>query len=215
VPTLLTGHSSHDRYHVLVVTSLSVHVLAASVWIGGLMALILMLRGSTRVLPSALPRFSHVALLCFMSIGLSGLVDVWIRLATLDQLWTTEYGRLVLAKTGALVVLGGFGWWHRRRTIRRCATDVRAPSSACRGGGRRDARGDRARRRPVPHSAAPGSGPRHHHRRARRRAQLVMLVLVRTRLSAAPGSGLAAATSARAGDRRSAAERCRASDRRA
>jgi len=100
-----------------VVTSLSVHVLAASVWIGGLMALILMLRGSTRVLPSALPRFSHVALLCFMSIGLSGLVDVWIRLATLDQLWTTEYGRLVLAKTGALVVLGGFGWWHRRRTI--------------------------------------------------------------------------------------------------
>jgi len=122
IPPLLAGHSGHARYHYLAVASLSVHVLSASIWIGGLLALALALgrgRGPAGHTPlvTALPRFSRVALFCCVAVGLSGAVNAWIRLATVDQLWLTPYGRLILAKTAALVVLAGFGWWHRRRTI--------------------------------------------------------------------------------------------------
>jgi putative copper export protein len=122
LPPLLAGHSGHARYHYLAVTSLSVHVLAASVWVGGLLALILATRrrlgGGHGALVTALPRFSGVALACLAAVGLSGALNAWIRLTALDQLWTTPYGRLALAKTAALFVLAGFGWLHRRRTIR-------------------------------------------------------------------------------------------------
>ena len=47
---------------------------------------------------------------------LSGLVNAWVRLGAVDQLWSSRYGLLVLGKVTALVALGVFGWWHRRRS---------------------------------------------------------------------------------------------------
>ena len=41
----------------------------------------------------------------------------WLRITSLSFLFTTDYGRLLLAKTALLVVLGGFGYLQRRRSV--------------------------------------------------------------------------------------------------
>jgi putative copper resistance protein D len=49
------------------------------------------------------------------------MVNAVIRLGNgpgaVGELWGSRYGWLVLAKLAAFAVLGGFGWWHRSRTL--------------------------------------------------------------------------------------------------
>ncbi|TFV57913.1 hypothetical protein E4P41_13695 [Geodermatophilus sp. DF01-2] len=119
VPAVLTGHSAAADDHVLAVTTLSVHVVAATAWIGGLLALVV--HGRNREdLPPAAGRFSALALACFVASGASGLLSAWLLVGGLP--WGADvlgsgYGWLLLGKTAALVVLGAFGWHHRRRTL--------------------------------------------------------------------------------------------------
>jgi putative copper export protein len=120
VPAVLTGHSATADHHVVAVTNLSLHVVAASVWVGGLLALLVHGRGA---LPAAAARYSAVALGCFVATGFSGLLAAWLVLggstAAVSGALGTGYGWLLLAKTAALVALGVFGWQHRRRTLPR------------------------------------------------------------------------------------------------
>ena len=132
LPTL-TGHSAASGQHELAIASLMVHVVCAAVWVGGLLALLLV-----TVLPSraedagedqqalsfGLARFSNVALVCWIGIGVSGVVNASVRLGPAD-LVGSSYGVLVLCKVLALVVLGGFGWWHRRHTVGQLHRDPR------------------------------------------------------------------------------------------
>jgi cytochrome c oxidase assembly factor CtaG/putative copper export protein len=118
-PPVLTGHSAASGNHELAVASLLVHVLAASVWVGGLLGLVWAAVGGGDGLRLAVPRFSTMALWCFVTVALSGIVNAGVRLGALGPLVTSSYGVLVLAKSAALLVLGGFGWWHRSRTVRR------------------------------------------------------------------------------------------------
>lgn len=116
-PVLFTGHSAQAADHNLATTSLVVHVLAATVWVGGLAGLFLHLRRDTAAQAVAVPAFSTVALVCFALVGASGLASAWIRLGTSADAWTSGYGLLILAKTAAFVVLGAMGWAHRSRSI--------------------------------------------------------------------------------------------------
>jgi putative copper resistance protein D len=119
VPVVLTGHSATADDHVLAVTNLGVHVVAASVWIGGLLALLV--HGRDEPAPAA-ARFSAVALGCFMATAASGLLAAWLVLSDAGgpaAVLGSGYGWLLLAKTAALVVLGVFGLQHRRRTLPR------------------------------------------------------------------------------------------------
>ncbi len=121
VPVVLTGHSATAENHVVAVTSLAVHVVAAAVWAGGLLAVLLHGRGSDDVAP-AVARFSAVALGCFVVTAASGVLSAAILLGGLDGVLAaagTGYGWLLVAKAVALGALGGFGWWHRRRTLPR------------------------------------------------------------------------------------------------
>ncbi|RBY81367.1 hypothetical protein DQ239_01855 [Blastococcus sp. TF02-09] len=121
LPVVLSGHSSAAANHLAAVSTLGVHVVAATVWIGGLLALLV--HGRRGVwLPVAVPRYSRVALACFVATGLSGVLAAWLVLggsgAVLAALGT-GYGALLLAKTAGLVLLGLCGWQHRRRTLPR------------------------------------------------------------------------------------------------
>ncbi len=112
IPWALGGHTTQSGADIAA-SSLIVHVLAAGAWIGGLAIMVLHVR--SELLVTVLPRFSTLALWCWISIGVSGVITGWLRVGQVSDLWTTGYGRLLLVKLVALGVLGTFGYWHRRR----------------------------------------------------------------------------------------------------
>jgi putative copper resistance protein D len=115
-PLTLTGHAATAGDHYLATQSLLLHVLAATVWVGGLVGLLHLRRDDVRVVP-AVTRFSAVALACFVVVALTGLVSASTRLGRTVDAWASAYGALVLLKLAAFALLGLAGWWHRRRTI--------------------------------------------------------------------------------------------------
>ena len=117
VPQALVGHAASAVGHTLAVGSLLVHVLAASLWAGGLLGLAVAARRGAAGLRYAVPRFSTLALWCFTAVAVSGVVNAAVRLGSVDALLTTSYGELVLAKAGALLVLAAFGQRQRSRVV--------------------------------------------------------------------------------------------------
>jgi putative copper resistance protein D len=110
-----TGHAAGAGNHQVAITSLAMHVVAAALWAGGLAAL-LALRG-TDVLAGAAARYSRMALGCFAVVAFSGAANAWVRVGSLDQLWRSAYGTLVVGKIVALLALGVFGALHRTRAL--------------------------------------------------------------------------------------------------
>jgi cytochrome c oxidase assembly factor CtaG/putative copper export protein len=122
IPSALRGHAASAGDHETAVTALGLHLLGVCVWLGGLLALIVLwpgLRatdgGSDGAL-AAVHRFSRLALWAFGAVALSGVISAVLRIDDLDGLFT-RYGALVLAKSVLLVALGVAGWWHRRRSL--------------------------------------------------------------------------------------------------
>ncbi|MGW0808584.1 cytochrome c oxidase assembly protein [Nonomuraea sp. NPDC002799] len=116
LPPAYVGHAASAGEHDVAISALMSHLLAVSVWVGGLAAVLVHFRRSQH-LAVVLPRFSAVALWCFAAVTLSGVVGAWVRLNTPADLWETSYGLLLVAKTVALAVLAWCGWNHRRRTV--------------------------------------------------------------------------------------------------
>jgi cytochrome c oxidase assembly factor CtaG/putative copper export protein len=117
LPPAFTGHAASAGDHDVATSSLVLHIACVTVWVGGLLALVWYANVDGRFIALAVRRFSPLALVCYVSIGVSGVVNAYIRIPEVSDLWSTGYGRLLTAKTVAFVVLGCFGWWHRRRTI--------------------------------------------------------------------------------------------------
>lgn len=116
IPLGLTGHSSAGGSHDLATNGLLIHLVAASLWAGGLLALLAhALRGGAHT-GLAARRFSSIALWCWVAMALSGLVNALVRVQPGDLL-STGYGRLVVAKFVALCLLGGVGWRQRRVSV--------------------------------------------------------------------------------------------------
>lgn len=116
VPLGLTGHSSAGGSHDLATNSLLIHVVAASLWAGGLLALLShALRGGEHT-DLAARRFSAIALWCWIAMALSGVVNALVRVLPSDLL-TSGYGRLLVAKFVALCLLGIVGWRQRRTGV--------------------------------------------------------------------------------------------------
>lgn len=115
MPVALTGHSSAGGSHDIAVSSLLYHVVAAALWVGGLIALLAHLTRRGDHTGLATRRFSRLALVCWIVMAASGVINALVRV-TPDQLLTT-YGLLVLGKVTALLALGVFGWLHRRSAV--------------------------------------------------------------------------------------------------
>ena len=120
LPVAVTGHSGSGGSHDLATDSLVLHLLAAALWVGGLGAILALAAGRDReraaALAVAVPRFSRLALICWVVLAVSGVVNAVVRLPT-TELLTSTYGLLVLGKVAALVGLGLFGAAHRKRTV--------------------------------------------------------------------------------------------------
>ena len=117
VPVLLTGHSAAAADHVAAVLALSVHVVAASLWVGGLTGLLLHgRRPSEAVL--ATRRFSALALACVALLAVSGVGTALLVAGPPSSSWWGQgWVWLLLTKTLMLGLLVAMGWGHRRRTL--------------------------------------------------------------------------------------------------
>ncbi|WP_280319672.1 cytochrome c oxidase assembly protein [Nocardia wallacei] len=116
MPVALTGHSSSGGAHDVATNSLILHLVAVSLWVGGLLSVLAYaVRGGEHT-GLAARRFSLVAAGAFAVVALSGVVNAWVRVPG-SELFTTTYGRLVIAKTAALCALGVIGFLQRRIAV--------------------------------------------------------------------------------------------------
>ncbi len=120
VPLAQQGHAAGSSGHGQAVNALLVHLIGASVWLGGLVALVFVARGlDRRRLPILVARYSTFALLAFVGVAASGVVSAWLRIGSFAQLFGSGYGVIVLLKTAAIVLLGILGVAWRRAAIPR------------------------------------------------------------------------------------------------
>ena len=119
VVPVLTGHSGHAGFNPLALVALSLHVVAVSAWVGGLLALCAHADRQARADVMLLRRFSAMALVCYVVVAASGVANLFARLTWAELAASGPYGVLLLLKVAGFLALGGFGLAHRRRTLRR------------------------------------------------------------------------------------------------
>src|SRR3954470_7974458 len=112
----IAGHALDRGRSPLEVIADVVHVAAASVWLGGAVALGLSFRAAGDHMRTV-KRFSSIALASVAVLAATGVVRALSELHNVSQLWTTGYGRALLVKTVLLATLVTLGWVNRYRLI--------------------------------------------------------------------------------------------------
>ena len=100
---IFQSHSASGGSHLLAIGTLMVHVLAITMWAGGLLAIV-----SNRKIDKsvALNRFSHLALWAAISVIISGAVNAYIRMNFVGA-WQGGYAKLLIEKMIlTLIILG-------------------------------------------------------------------------------------------------------------
>ena len=125
-PQGLSGHSAAGGDHDYGTNSLLWHVLFMMLWVGGLMALIAHGRRLGPSLQVAVRRYSTIAAVAIVAMAISGVINAAIRVR-FEDLFTSDYGRVIVAKTVLTFALAIFGWWHRTATIPRLTSGNSSP----------------------------------------------------------------------------------------
>lgn len=120
------GHAAASGNHDLAVTGMLVHLTAAALWAGGLVALAWYMRSGGPHAAAAARRFGGIAAVCLPAVGASGLLSVLARTGDWTALATTRYGALLGAKVLVLLLLTVCGWALRRRLLAGLADGGRA-----------------------------------------------------------------------------------------
>ena len=110
----LAGHPAQTSPRGLALALDWTHLAAGSVWLGGLIGLLVLWSAARRgrrmrALAIVVPRFSRVALGAVLTLVATGTLQTIEHLPTLGSLWETGYGRAILVKIGLLglaLVLG-------------------------------------------------------------------------------------------------------------
>jgi copper transport protein len=114
VSVSLGSHAAAARTLPILATSVDViHLLAASVWLGGLLQLACLLPLALQAAPGArtgllrllVPRVSTIALASVAVLIATGLFSAWEQVATFQALFSTPYGQSLLVKIGVLLFL--------------------------------------------------------------------------------------------------------------
>jgi putative copper resistance protein D len=112
VVPVFQSHAAAGGSHSLAIGSLVFHVVALSLWVGGIFALIL-ISSEDRII--ALPRFSQLALWAAIAVVVSGIANAWTRL-NFESAWSSAYARVIILKALFTLVLLYMGY-HNRSTL--------------------------------------------------------------------------------------------------
>ncbi len=122
----LAGHASSESPVAVFFPADALHVLAGSLWVGGIACLLIALPGATRqleggersrLLLATLVRFSPLALGSVVVIAVTGVVQAYIDVRSVHGLFHTTYGALIIVKVMLLGGLIALGWINRDRVI--------------------------------------------------------------------------------------------------
>ena len=117
LPLALSGHAAGSDEHANAVDSLAMHLVGVTVWVGGLIAIVLLRTRLGDEIARVVSRYSTMALWAFVLVAISGTINASLRLSGPVELLTTPYGALISVKTVILIGLGIAGAWQRRRII--------------------------------------------------------------------------------------------------
>jgi copper transport protein len=119
------GHAAARGLTLPKVLAQWVHFTAAAVWLGGLAALLLGVRGEpTETKARAVRRFSAVALFALLAVVGTGVVRSVNEVGSWGALFSTGYGQLVLLKIALIVALIGLGAVNRYRNVPRARSSL-------------------------------------------------------------------------------------------
>ncbi|MFD6441704.1 CopD family protein, partial [Peribacillus sp. NPDC060186] len=133
----LTGHTAAVPNQVLAVSMDFLHLLSMAVWLGGLMALLVILPGladrqavqedKKTFYWSIIQRFSRWAFLFVIVLIVSGIYSSLQHVPTIHSLLKTTYGQLLLAKIGimlVMIVLGTFHFFKGKKQVKKLGYSV-------------------------------------------------------------------------------------------
>jgi putative copper export protein len=108
----LVGHGgTHDAVTTMLHRA---HLFGAGLWVGSLaVALAAGVSDRTRLL-SSLRRFAPIAMTGALMVAVTGTVLAWEHLRPFSVLWTTDYGRVLMAKVIGALLVGGLGFVNWR-----------------------------------------------------------------------------------------------------
>ncbi len=111
---VIDGHTASEGSRWLMGVASSVHVFAAAIWAGGVVALALVIRRrSNRDEPThalvMVTRYSIVATIGLVAVAVAGVYLAFVILDAPSELWTTDWGRVFLAKFGVVAVAAALG----------------------------------------------------------------------------------------------------------
>jgi copper transport protein len=124
----LDGHTVTEGTLWLQVLMSSLHVIAASMWAGGILGLVLMSRRRRRLQPdvSMLPtvaRFSSIATLVVVTVAAGGVGMALQIVNGVADLFTTPWGRLLVAKVALVLFAIGIAGYNRFSLLPRMEND--------------------------------------------------------------------------------------------
>ena len=121
--------ASHAGAQAPVVANLIIqwaHIVASGVWIGGLLVLLIAVRGQpSEVKGRAVRRFSTTAGVAIVIVALTGTFRAVIEIGSVGQLFGTAFGILVLVKVALFVVLACLGAINRFGNVPRAPAVLR------------------------------------------------------------------------------------------
>jgi copper transport protein len=121
------GHAAAGRWPVpSTVAFQTVHMAAAGVWLGGLAALLLVMRRSTPgEYARAFARFSTIAAIGLAAVVVTGVVRSIHEIPRWSDLWSTQYGTIVSVKGALLCAIAALGARNRFRNVALAAVNPR------------------------------------------------------------------------------------------
>lgn len=120
---VVIGHAQASEPRWLLVICDLIHVIAGSVWLGGvvLLGLELVAHPSVAATAVSVDRFSKAAAAAVVTMFATGSVLAWGQLHTVDRLFSTSYGVTLLTKLVFVFVVVGLGAYNHQVLVPRVA----------------------------------------------------------------------------------------------